>query len=127
MPDSVVLLAWEWGAGLGHAGRLLGLAHELKRRGFRPVVAARELWRLATEYHDARIPLIQAPTGRYLGPKEFHARSYADLIAVYGYQKTSALWALVLGWDNLLKLLRPALVIGDYSPILALAARGRIP
>src|SRR5262249_47962772 len=129
MPGSVILLAWELGAGFGHARRLLSLAHELKRGGFQPVVAARELWRLTIEYHDAGIPLIQAPLGQYQGPKDeaFNARSYADLIAAYGYQKASSIWSTVVGWDCLLKLLKPALVIGDYSPFLALAAHGRVP
>ena len=127
MPDPVVLLAWELGAGLGHARRLLNLAHELKRRGFRPVVAARELWRLTTEYNDAGIPLFQAPAFGDQRQKGFSARSYADLMAVVGYQNASSLWASVVGWESLLKLLDPALVIGDYCPILALAAYGRVP
>src|SRR5262249_34813764 len=99
MPGSVILLAWELGAGFGHARRLLSLAHELKRGGFQPVVAARELWRLTTEYHDAGIPLIQAPLVRWQGPKkgEFNGRTFGHLIAAYGYQKASSIWLTVVG------------------------------
>ena len=38
-----VLLAWELGAGLGHARRLLTVALTLRARGWDPVVAAREM------------------------------------------------------------------------------------
>src|SRR5262249_23720046 len=111
MPGSVVLLAWEVGAGFGHARRLLTLAHELKQRGFQPVVAARELQKLTTEYHDARIPLVQAPVFRWQAPKPFHARSYADLLAACAYQRVSSLWPPIVGWESLLRLLKPSLII----------------
>ena len=127
MSGSVILLAWELGVGFGHARRLLNLADELKGRGFQPVVVARELWTLTTEYHDAGIPLVQAPMFQWQAPKNevFKARSYADLIAASGYQKSSSLWSSVVGWESFLKLLKPAVVIADYRPILALASSAR--
>ena len=129
MPGSVVLLAWELGAGFGHARRLLSLAHELKQRGFQPVVAARELQKFTTEYHDARIPLVQAPMFQWQAPKNevFKARSYADLLAACAYQRDLIFVASHRRMGEFLRLLKPSLIIADYSPILALAAYGRVP
>ena len=124
------LLAWELGMGLGHARRLLAIASALKARGWAPVVAARELWACAREYRDANIPLLQAPIHRGLTPREgvkFRARGFADILAAAGFRDVQALLPTVLGWDGLIDLVRPDVIVADYSPILSLAAYSRIP
>lgn len=125
----VVLLAWELGAGLGHARRLLAVSQALQRRGFTPIVAARELWACTQEYRSAGIPVLQAPYHKaQLAPGQaFRARGYADLMAACGYQRVEALWPTVLAWDSLIELTKPHAIVADYSPILALAACGRVP
>lgn len=125
----VALLAWELGEGLCHARRLLTIARALKDRGWSPVVAARELWACTDEYRSAGIPLVQAPSHRGVVASNvrFAARSFADMMAACGYQQADALWPTVVGWDYLVDLLKPAVVVADYSPILALAAFGRVP
>lgn len=125
----VVLLGWELGAGLGHARRLLHVARDLRRRGWLPVVAARHLWALSEEYRSAGIPLVQAPLSRLSPPRggAFEARGYADIMAACGYQRLENLWPTIVGWDGLIAAARPRAIIGDYSPMLALAALGRVP
>jgi rhamnosyltransferase subunit B len=122
-----VLLAWELGAGLGHAKRLLRIAIALKERGYKPVVAARELWAAAGEYQKAGIALLQAPHHQSLAPPNFRARGYADMLAACGFQRQEALAPVVAGWDTLLGYVRASVVVADYSPILSLAAWGRVP
>lgn len=123
------LLTSELGIGMGHARRLLPIARELKRRGWRPVVAMRELWVCTDEFRDAGIELLQAPAHRgYSGSgAPFMARGYADVMAACGYASVEALWPTVVGWDWLLALVDPQVLIADYSPIAALAACGRVP
>jgi UDP-N-acetylglucosamine transferase subunit ALG13 len=130
MPSKTVLLAWELGGGLGHARRLLAIALALHRQGWRPIVAAREVWACAAEYRHADVPLIQAPLHRGLSPAEgarFQARSFADMVAACGYRRVEELYAVVSAWDRLIDMIQPSVIIADYSPLLSLAAHGRVP
>jgi hypothetical protein len=124
-----ILLAWEMGAGLSHATRLLIVAKALKRSGWTPVVAAREISTLVEHYRAEDIPVLQAPLHKSQVPPGgvFRARSFADIVASCGFQRLDALWPVVLAWDKLLDLIRPAAVVSDYCPILPLACLGRIP
>ncbi|WP_127754094.1 nucleotide disphospho-sugar-binding domain-containing protein [Devosia sp. 1566] len=129
MAGKRILLAWENGAGLGHAKRLLRMAVALRDNGFDPVVAARDISAAQRDYRDAGIPILQAPRHRgFQGdPKTWNAQSYADLMASCAWDDAEALEQTVFAWDGLLDLLRPALVIADFCPILPLATLGRIP
>lgn len=129
MSRPVALLAWELGAGLGHARRLLAVGRGLVADGFDCVMASRELWACADEIHAAGIRLVQAPHHRGLIPRgvEFRARGYADMMAACGYQREQALWPTVLGWDGMIDTVRPDVIVADYAPMLALAAHGRVP
>ena len=129
MSPPVALLGWELGAGLGHARRLLAIARALRREGVLPVIAQRELWACADELRAEGIRQVQAPIHKSLAPRDgtFHARSYADMMAACGYARLHSLWPTVLGWDGLIDLVRPSVIVTDYAPILSLAAHGRVP
>ncbi|MFC6777073.1 hypothetical protein [Methylobacterium gregans] len=125
----VALLAWELGAGFGHARRLLTAARGLIAVGFRVRVCQRELWACAEEFLELGVPNFQAPHHRTQLPPgtTFRARGYADMMAVTGYQSVEGLLPTVLGWDALIDAVRPDVVVADYAPMLALAAHGRVP
>ena len=123
-----ILLAWEMGAGLSHATRLLVVAKALKALGWAPVVAARDVSTLVDRYRVENISVVQAPQHKSQVPpgEVFRARSFADIVASCGFQRLEALWPVVVAWDSLLDLMRPAAVVADYCPILPLACLGRI-
>ena len=123
-----ILLAWEMGAGLSHATRLLVVAKALKAAGWTPVVAARDVSTLVEQYRAENIPVLQAPLHKSQVPpgEIFRARSFADIVASCGFQRVEALWPVVIAWDSLLDVIKPAAVVADYSPILPLACLGRI-
>src|SRR5258708_21638525 len=130
MPSKTVLLAWELGGGLGHARRLLAIALALHRQGWRPIVAAREVWACAAEYRHADVPLIQAPLHRGLSPAEgarFQARSFADMVAACGYRPVEELYAGVSAWDRLIDMIPPSLIIPHYSPLFTSPPPARVP
>ena len=129
MSERIVLLAWEMGAGRGHAARLLVLAQALKGAGWSPVVAARDTSVMAAAYRSAGVPVLQAPGHKsLLRPGErFSARSYADIMAVCGYRNAEALEATVAAWDALIRRTHPGVIVADYCPILPLAALGLAP
>lgn len=125
----VALLAWELGAGFGHARRLLTAARGLIGAGFRVRVCQRELWACAEDFLDLGVPNFQAPHHRTQLPPgaAFRARGYADMMAVCGYQSVDGLLPTVLGWDALIDAVKPNVIVADYAPMLALAAHGRVP
>lgn len=124
-----VLLAWELGSGFGHAQRLLTAAQALQAVGWQPIVAARHITTLSDEHAASGIPLLQAPMHVPLAPKDgsFRALTYADIMAIAGYGRLDALRAITAGWDALIDLVCPAVIIADYSPFLTLAAYGKVP
>ena len=125
-----VLLAWELGDGLGHVGRLMPLAARLEREGYAPVLAVRDPAQALRVAAARRLPVLQAPYATPRGTRAagFHARSFADILAVIGYEDEERLRAMLRAWRDLARLVSPVLAVGDFSPTLALALRGsRIP
>jgi rhamnosyltransferase subunit B len=125
--NRTILLAWEMGEGFSHATRLLVVARALKAQGWTPIVAARDVSTLVDQYRAENISVVQAPVHKSQVPagEVFRARSFADIVASCGFQRVEALWPVVVAWDSLLDLIRPAAVVADYCPILPLACLGR--
>lgn len=124
-----VLLAWELGEGFGHAHRLMEVARVLEEQGWEPVIASRIIRTMSEQYRDAGYPMLQAPnhTGLNLSSEPFSANTYADIMAICGFADREALYPPVAAWDHLLRMVAPKFIIADYSPLLSLAAFGRIP
>ncbi len=125
-----VLIGWELGAGLGHVKRLLAIARGLAAHGHAPVFAVRNLVEPWPALRGEPFPLLQAPqwqprpdqTG-----KPFRAAAISDIFAMQGFDSPDDLMPMVAGWQNLIDLTRPDLIISDYSPTLCLAAYGVNP
>lgn len=124
-----ILLAWENGAGLGHAKRILAVALGLQAIGYEPIVAAREIMPVQAEYRAAGIPVLQAPIHRgFVGDaRKYRAQGYADIMATCAWDDVEALYGAVHAWDGLLNFVKPAMVVADYCPILPLAVLNRFP
>ncbi|MFG1424851.1 glycosyltransferase family protein [Roseixanthobacter glucoisosaccharinicivorans] len=123
-----VLLAWELGEGLGHVSRLLPVAQELKRHGHECIFAVRDLGLAAMRLADTDFPLFQAPYAVLpQGRLPFSVGAYGDILGLVGFNEPMRLEALLRGWDQVLDMIRPDLVIGDYCPLLCLAISGAIP
>lgn len=122
-----VLLAWELGDGYGHVGRLASLAQAFAREGFEPVMALRDPIAGRARLRDLDCAVLQAPLAqpRRLAGGRFHARSFADILALVGYDDAPRLRAMVATWRALVDLVAPELVVGDFSPTAALALAGR--
>jgi UDP:flavonoid glycosyltransferase YjiC (YdhE family) len=122
MPN--ILLAWELGRALGHAGRLKSLALPLIARGHRVSFALRDLVHTRRLLHDLNVPKFQAPFWQHrvegLPPGE---ASLADILLACGWIDAGAVAALVDGWRALMQASRADLVVCDYAPTAVLAAR----
>jgi UDP:flavonoid glycosyltransferase YjiC (YdhE family) len=117
------------GAGLGHVRRLVTVARALREDGWEPYFALRSLHTLPEQVAAVAAGVLQTPGHLNLAPRgrPFEAVTYADIMGVCGYADRDALRAVVRGWDSLLALIRPDVVLADYSPLLHLAAFGRVP
>jgi UDP:flavonoid glycosyltransferase YjiC (YdhE family) len=122
MPN--ILLGWELGRALGHAGRLKSLALPLVARGHRVSFALRDLVHTQRLLADLDLPTFQAPFWQHrvegLPPGE---ASLADILLACGWIDAGAIKGLVDGWRALLQATQADLVVCDYAPGAVLAAR----
>jgi len=131
-----VLFGWEFGAGLGHVTRFRPIAERLSAEGWEIVCALQEIERgdaLVDRGAGARLPgvrVIQAPRWNISNdPKlrQVPTHNFADVLRLIGYGNADALRHRISAWRDLIAVVKPDVVVGDFSPTLNLAARGRVP
>lgn len=118
------LMCWEFGGGLGHAGRFKPLAQELMRRGHEVDLVLRDVVHTRSVLRDLDVRVLQAPLWLHqtVGVPE-PTISLAEILMGNGYLLPDTLAGLVGGWQGLMSLTRPDVVITDYAPTAAIAAR----
>lgn len=116
-----VLIAWELGANLGHAARLVPVAERLQAAGTKVVFVVRKLKEVAALLGPGRGPLLQAPMPSSL--PDAPAVNHADLLLKDGFGDTPAMAARVRAWLALFELLQPDALLCDFSPASLYAAR----
>ena len=131
-----ILFGWEFGAGLGHINRIKPIARALRERGAEIFLALQETER-ADAFWDpgtGKLPdgFHLLPVPRWNMPSDPKARtvpthSFADVLNLIGYGNEGGFAARLEAWSGLFHAVRPDLVIGDFSPTMNIAARGRIP
>lgn len=119
-----VLLAWDFGADLGHLARLRPLAQALERRGHTVFFAVRDLSRIDALPSSMRV--LPAPTVSLASVenKIRDAANFADILYNAGFADQRLLAAMVRGWRSLFELVRPDVVVQDYSPFSQVALQG---
>ncbi|MGH3429006.1 MAG: glycosyltransferase, partial [Mycobacteriales bacterium] len=120
---SRILFGWELGLNFGHLVRLLPLATQLKARGHQVLVATHSIAAASAILGPERIPFIAAPQVPPRAPRSDRVTGYADILLNHGWDDRSVLWGLVSAWQNLFRLSQPDVIILDYAPTAALAAR----
>lgn len=124
------MFGWEIGSGLGHVTRLMKIARAVQAEGHEPVFVVRNLVEPWPVLKESGFPVIQAPVWQARPrPKSFvfKASSMADIIAWQSFDNADDLSVMVQAWQNVIELVRPDLIISDYSPTLNLAAHGVDP
>ena len=121
-----VLIAWELGAQLGHVLRILGVARELRQRGAAVLIAVRDLRAASATLGQHGFACVQAPS---MPAPSIEAApeppGYGGMLAACGFGEVSSLRALVQGWDSLIDLFSPQVLLADHAPSALLAARMR--
>jgi UDP:flavonoid glycosyltransferase YjiC (YdhE family) len=116
------------GTGLGHVARLLAIARRLGEHGHRPVLALRNVVEPVSLLREDAFPVLQAPVWQPPPQRRRPATAtLADIFAIMGFGDRDSIHSIVTAWDVLIDLVRPKLVVAEFSPGLCLAARGRVP
>ncbi|MDP1650653.1 MAG: glycosyltransferase [Rubrivivax sp.] len=123
------LLAWELGGGMGHMVPLVQVAQSLLQRGHEVHFVLRDLSgarsALGALAASPQVHLWQAPVWLLPYQAAQPSASYAELLFHAGYLDAERLRALVQGWQSLLDVIQPDLLLADHAPTALLAARGR--
>lgn len=125
-----ILFGWDSGYGTGYVERLLMIADALAGDGHQPIFAIRDLIVSAPLLADRPYPVLQAPIAvGQIDPIEpdFRPSSFADLMAASNFNDPLLLMRLMQAWDVIFQATQPDLIVGEYAPLLSLAAHGRIP
>lgn len=120
-----LLLAWELGGGLGHLIRAVPLVKRFRQRGFRVVLAARDLSSVQSVFGELAVEFLQAPIKTSKPENRVKSpRSLAHILHNSGFGRLDELQALVAAWRNLFAMTGCDLLLCDHAPTALLAARG---
>ena len=126
-----VLFAWELGLGLGHLMNMHRIARRLARHDCRTILASSKVT-AALALQGPFDEIIQAPKWPLdTLPEErrliLSSATLNDILSGAGLADRIAVEGLLRSWLEIFKSQRPALVIADFAPLAAFAAKGRIP
>lgn len=129
---STILLAYEFGSGLGHLNRLVAVARRLAPRN-RVVFALPDLELGAPVLARAFGPDVAVRPGIFWaapttpGVRQALTHTFADVIRLFGFGDAARLREKVDCWRALLDEVRPDLIVADFAPTLRIAAGGTLP
>ena len=118
-----VMMAWELGGGMGHAGRLAALTRGLHSHA-RVTLALRDLTQAQLLPSEATVVLHQAPLWLPEARGLPEAASYAELLFRSGFLDAKRLLPVARAWRTLYASAAPDLLLVDHAPTALLAARG---
>ncbi|WP_374681635.1 glycosyltransferase [Accumulibacter sp.] len=121
---ATIVLNWELGAALGHVGRYLTIALQLRAQGHRPVLVLRDISRAEAVLGPHAIEFLQAPV--WLTPVQGLPPdlNFTETLYRFGFLKADGLLSIARAWRSLWTLLQPDLMLFDHAPTALLAARG---
>jgi hypothetical protein len=121
---ATILLAWELGAGTGHAMHAAPIVNALAHRGHRVLAALRDPSVAGGLFAPSITVVPGACRCERFAPKRL-TNTFADLLAdAASFDDSDTLASVAGAWRNLLRLLNPDLVLFDHAPTVLLASRG---
>ncbi|GAB2996964.1 hypothetical protein GCM10010960_13660 [Arenimonas maotaiensis] len=119
-----ILFTWEIGEGSGHIAPYLAVIRELEARGHQVSFACKYISRAFPLFAGTRVRYLQAPYVQS-APAEQAAPidSFAKILNNCGYSNVPQLAGMIRAWLNLFELVKPDLIVADYSPTAVLASR----
>ena len=122
---SRILLIWELGADYGHISTLLPISLEMKRRGHEPILVLRDLCWAEKILGGHGLSWLQAPVWPANLSGIPSPISYPEIMFHNGFSHLFGLLAMCRAWRNLIKLVKPDLLIIEYGATSMLATLGQ--
>lgn len=124
---TTALLAWELGGGQGHLHLLASIAYELNKYGIQSVFALQN-----SQIKGLTLPgkVVKAPPALFKAlddTGDIKAYFYTDILYMFGFSNALTLKFHLKAWQNLIKIIKPSIIITDHAPALVLAAKGKVP
>lgn len=124
-----ILLATEADEGMGHIAPWFSFVAQALEQNYQVHMAAPDVGLLNQLIGDKlNIGVWPTPRWRPLGPTQWGAttssvRSWPELLGSLGYAQPLLLGGALKAWCNILRHVRPSVILADYAPALMLAAR----
>jgi len=123
-----VALLNELGGGMGHMHALAHIAGALGKSGFDCEIAVPDPRAVPARLKAKKLRLTLWPVPeKSAGPPGKYAGSYADILALIGFDDRPRVAAAIAAAEKRLSELKPDLIVADFAPVAMLAAAGRIP
>ncbi len=120
---SRIVFVSEMGDGHGHISTLIGLAEPMRAMGHDCVFIVSDIFGAGVQAQRAGFDVIPGPPKKnWLVNPGTIMKSHGDILSRRGYSNFDNLRNLTASWSALLKVLRPDLLILEYSPTARLAA-----
>lgn len=116
-----VLFTWELGAGFGHLSPIYRVAKKFHEKGYEIWFASQYLDDVHKVFTGFPVKTIQAPTN-FNKQKDNSIVCYADILFNIGYSNAEELAIFINSWKNIYELIKPDLIVHDYSPTAMLAS-----
>lgn len=117
-----ILYAWEFGANLGHVGAFMPLARALRDQGHEVHWMVTQPALVGDFLAGEGFAWLAAPSAAE-STRPGPPLTYADILLRFGYAEPRALFGLVGGWREAMRLTCARLVLADHAPTALLAAR----
>ncbi len=118
-----ILLTWELGSGLGHVVPLTGFGQHLSN------ALDVEVWYCFQSLHDQiSLPfykrMLQAPPVPPARNPIGRPRGFSDMLHNIGFDNQKGLNGAIRAWRDIFGLVRPDVLVCEFSPLSLLASRG---
>jgi rhamnosyltransferase subunit B len=127
-----LLIGWELGGGRGHVERLVPVVRAWLERGWHVVAALRDvplgnvcLGAVRDQYGPKRLQIIQTPGFSERRFPGVPLVSLAQIFCYMGLDDPALVAPVVRQWEDIIRSVRPDVVLSDFAPMLNLATRKR--
>lgn len=117
------LFGWEFGGGMGHAGPISEFAKRLIQRGHDVEAITKNAYTSTVAFGGFNVPCYALPKPVKPKKKLEPTVSMAEVLYNVGYHSSASLAVTIAAWHNLVKSIRPDVLIVNYAPSAILAAR----